>query len=290
MFKKIQDFASSTIGKIRRLISSAGESLLMKRFADKSERAFVRDFSREAMPMLIFIACVYGLFGLLGFIEELLTITILAAFAWCAKMEKHYSGRASVSYRKEDGVPPWTQAAGRDEIIRLAEAAGYAFGKDIRQKASIVVSIFTEQKRGGMTRFYISAFNCPGYESFHKLYNFTKIPELFRDVAEIITAEMKSRSAKISWHLNWEGDHTMEYKSMLAGGYSTPASFHKGSSAAVMLLTSMYFWHLIRHRYKYLGWLVRHIGQSTGKILYFFYQGETVARKMRQGEQPRFMQ
>ena len=73
----------------------AGElfsSLLQRRFPDEQERKFALAFVREFAPVLVFVACVYVVFWFLGFLEEIVTVTILAFFAWCAKMEKYYGG------------------------------------------------------------------------------------------------------------------------------------------------------------------------------------------------------
>ena len=89
--------------------------------------------------------------------------------------------------------------------------------------------------------------------------------------------ELKSRNSKSAWHTRWmfSPSRDGQFHSERFGLTRFYAGVHPDSSR---IMITFYFWFFLRYRYKFLGGVVGHIGESAGKILYMFHKSDSVAR------------
>ena len=256
------------------------ESKLRKWFETENQRRLFRILVRDFSPVIGFLLCVYFVFGLLGYLGEIVTITIIAVLAWFAKMERHYA--SSFTYGSSIG-----EGLGEENFTKLLYTVNpplfsmRAFPpatEDINP--TIYVGIATYKH--GPIHFAIWAEHCPtALDNIKpKPYKFTDALSLLKDVEEIIEKEKTSRNDSDLWYIDWRFFEKMTdtplgynivYSSMrIPGEY--PPHF-------IMVLTVFYIWYSIRYRYEPLARFVSFIGKNMGKILFIFKESDGFARK-----------
>ena len=263
----------------RKSIKSALDSVLKIKFTDDQERIFAITLVQEFVPIVGFVLCVYAAFWFLGFLEEILTITILAAFAWCAKMEKHYGGWGI------SGVVIPNNLTNLDNALTIASPFLFlrAFPYDIRdtdgtRKKNPSIGIGIAQYQGiGPIYLVMEAYNFP--DEFTKkefFYRFMQIPRLIRQAERLIAEESKTRNTANCWHVDFNLWWISGPRIWRVGSTRMPA---RVSPEVFMILINFYFWFFLRYRYSWLERIVRFIGECAGKILYIFYKSDADARK-----------
>ena len=245
--------------------------IVNKSSLDEEGREFAQIFAREFAPVLGFVLCVYTAFWFLGFLEELLTITIMAAFAWCGKMEKHYGGRSMAGVILANPDDLYNSLIGLNSVFSL-----HAFPSGVNNNPTINVSI--ARRGSGPIYFYVLCLNCPGkFNGFKQIYKFMHMGRLVKDVRAVIREELKHRNSSACWHTDWDALFFMlNSGSPVVGSVSVP--MRDFSREAFLALVHIYFWFFIRHRYVFLGNLVGFIGESVGKIRYMFFKSDADAR------------
>ena len=230
----------------------------------EDERELARALAREFAPIIALVLCVVAVFGFLGLIGEILTVGILAVFAWLGKMEKHY------------GAPDYISIGG---IIK-DPLTGKHIGVDARPLFTLKAFAPKRRKKKQNPKINIglawNAFGplyfCVGYDSIYKFWEFAR---MVRETGKIMEEELKSRNATGGiWHISWQGVVTSKRELSFA------AHSMRGVHPDIFLaLVNLYFWHLIRYGCPFLPRVVRPIGQNAARIFYFFYRSDTVARE-----------
>ena len=248
---------------------------LIQFFPKEYERKLARCLVLEFAPTIALVVCVIAMFGLLGLTGEILTVGILAVFAWLGKMENHYgspdygrpgvilpdpyTGKRIVAWFMPvftfKAFAPETEEEGPNRKINVG-LAGYDFGP---LYFCVTMSGFPE----GWTRYMD-----------HSIYKFRELVRLIRDTQEIMEEELKSRNVVGGlWHVSWQG---WVSKGNLC---FTKRSVRGVDSGILLALVNLYFWHLIRYGCPFWPRIVRPIGQNVARIFYFFYKSDTIARE-----------
>lgn len=262
----------------RKPIKSALDFALKRKFADEEERIFAITLVREFAPIVGFVLCVYSTFWFLGFLEEILTITILAAFAWCAKMEKHYGGEGISGSMITQGLVDPDNIANLDNalIIPGPFLVLMAFPNGTTKK-NPSIGISMARYGCGPIYFVMRVYNFPSeFEKKEFFYKFMQMSRLIRHAQQLIAEERKYRSTSNCWHIDLDLWRVSGLSAWRVGATRLPARVHP---AVFMILINFYFWFFIRYRYSFLGKIVQFIGESAGKILYMFYKSDADARK-----------
>ena len=255
-------------------VNAAIIRFIVNRFPlDKEGKEFAQILAREFAPVLGFVLCVYAAFWLLGFLEELLTITIMAAFAWCGKMEKHYGGRGMMGIVLSNPEGANNPLVASNSIFSLS-----AFPPGTKKNPTVSIKIAT--RRSGHVYFCIWCDFCSGkFSNFKQLYKFTQMRRMVRDVRAIIQEDMKCRNTQHFWNVDWGGFlYSMRKLRHTPVGADTTV-MDDLSKEAFMSLVHIYFWFFIRQRYAFLGGIVEFVGASAGKIMYMFFKSDADARE-----------
>ena len=181
-------------------INAAIIRFIVNRFPlDKEGKEFAQILAREFAPVLGFVLCVYTAFWFLGFLEELLTITIMAAFAWCGKMQKYYGipGNQIVGLVLSD-------PEGADNPLVMTNAIFSLRAFPAGAKENPTIGIHIALRDSGHAYFYILCLSCSGkFSNFQQLYKFTQMRRMVRDVRAIINEDTKCRNTNAGWNVDW---------------------------------------------------------------------------------------
>ena len=243
----------------------------------ENERELARRLAQELGPVITLIACVVAVFCFLGLIGEILTVGILAIFAWCAKMEKYY-GASKHSFI---GAVIKDPEGGKDICALIPPLFTLkAFNPETEEeKPNRKICISVAGNAYGPLYFCVTmAGKYPkGWSLWmdHSLYKFWGLLRMVRDTNKIMEEEMKSRNNEGGiWHTDWQGYGA----SMNELGFSSH-SIRGISSGILLAMVNLYFWHYIRYGCPFWPRIVRPIAQNAARLFYFFYKSDAVARE-----------
>lgn len=256
-----------------RKIKMAIIRFIMNRLPFDSEvKQFIYILGEEFLAMMGFVLLVFLVLGWLGFIEELLIITIMAFLAWCAKMENYYGYKlGGLIFQNDEGVPS-DFAMTMSPVYSLS-----AFHPGEKNNPTIGIHI-AYRRDTFHTYFRIWCHNCPSQSSGPgKIYKLTQMSRMVQDVEAIKDEDMKCRNTNECWIIDWAPWNFNHKDNALLTNASMPIG--NLSREAFMALVHIYFWFFVRNRYAFLGGIITFLGKNAGKIMYMFLESDADARK-----------
>ena len=270
---------------IRNYGLKVAEPIMKKIFPDEKERSMAMGLIYDFAPILSFILCVYTVFWGIGYFEEIITVGILASFAWFAKMEKHYGGRFKIlgAVIDEGSATEDSFVCSIHPFLCLRAPLKNPHSKaHIDRRDDPTINIGIASRTFAPIYFCLWTYNISvtNHASVrYGIYTFWQIPYLFEDIRNIAQIEGKTIGADLHTLCMMFDDSFLDNKGRreipISGSIRMPYGVHPNY---FHIIVTLYFWFLIRYRNKYIGGIVGYIGWCMGKILYMFFKSDVHAR------------